>query len=321
MSGGIIQMTRLGSHGRFANQLFQYTFLRVYAKMHNLDVQIPSWCGRHIYGLKDYPVSITLPIANERNGGSHLEQGVPPVSDEYVNKDWAGYGQYHTSWYAPHCEFIRDLYQPTERLGRRLRPALGRFAGRTSVGIHLRRGDYGRSIFYVTPVRWYLDWLEQNWDRLDDPILFIATEDRTLVEEFADYNPVIAEDMGVSLSDQPMEDTTYLDPDLESHDPVAMDFYPDFWLLQHVNIMLTPNSTFSFFAAMLNTELQEFWRSSLPQLGFESLDPWNAYPLTHDKAEDFRDVPGVCLDETKYWRRVGKNRYQEKFTQFTGVPK
>jgi hypothetical protein len=54
-----------------------------------------------------------------------------------------------------------------------------------------------------------------------------------------------------------------------------------------------------------------FWRSSLPQQKFVQEDPWDMYPLTHNKAEDYRHVPGVCLDETPYWRRNPDGSFEE----------
>jgi len=312
MSDRVITMRRLGTHGRFANQLFQYAFLHAYAEPRGLEVQIPSWAGKHLFGLHDSPVSVKLPQVVEKAGDDGYS--IPPVGDELVNKDWAGYGQFHTSWYATAKQHFHVPFQPIHGVRNRIKPALDalRSRGKTIVGIHLRRGDYGRSLFYVTPVSWYLDWLAKHWGRLDNPVLFIATEDASLATEFAGYNPCLTEDLGINLQDVPLANCTYLPPDLQDHDPRAMDFYPDFWLLQHSNILLIPNSSFSFVAAMLNKNLQELWRSDLPTATFHKIDPWNSHPLLQDKAEDYKHIPGVCLDETKYWVRTGTNKFREK---------
>ena len=52
----VIIMSSLGKNGRFANQVFQYAFLRIYAKMHNLRVENTSvdrpgfiWAQRSLY--------------------------------------------------------------------------------------------------------------------------------------------------------------------------------------------------------------------------------------------------------------------------------
>lgn len=45
-----VTMRTLGQNGRFANQLFQYAFLRFYAREHGLDVQVPAWEGKKLGG-------------------------------------------------------------------------------------------------------------------------------------------------------------------------------------------------------------------------------------------------------------------------------
>lgn len=311
MSGGVISMRKFGTMGRFANQLFQYSFLHIYAEKHHLEVQIPAWVGNHLFDLNDNPISTRLPEATERTEG---DWPVPPYGTEFVNHDWRGYGQFHTSWYRPYVTQMRTWFYPARLVLSRLEPMLTRLKslGTISVGIHLRRGDYGRSIFYVTPEQWYLDWLKTHWGLLDDPVLFIATEDAGLVEAFAKYHPVTVESLGISLSKSPMKDFHYLGPDQRSENCRALDFYPDFWILSQCDILLIPNSTFSFFPAMLNPRLCELWRSSLDCAGFVRIDPWDSHPLTYDKAEQYRHVPGVCLDETNYWRRLPNNTFKEK---------
>jgi len=236
-----------------------------------------------------------------------LTQGIPPNGDELVGHDFCGYGQYHTRFFRRYMCFFRRLYQPVQSIYNRLQPAVDRLrgSGATVIGLHLRRGDYGRMIFYVTPVEWYRDWLQKHWGEFDNPVLFVAAEDRALVDAFTKYNPVTAESLGTELSTSPHANYGYLGPDRRLRDPWQMDFYPDFYLLSKCNVLLMPNSTFSFVAAMLADRLRRCYRSSLPSQGFVEVDPWNAAPLTHDLAEDWRHVPGVCLDETAYWRRNG----------------
>jgi hypothetical protein len=151
-------------------------------------------------------------------------------------------------------------------------------------------------------------WLEENWARFKNPVLFIATETPSLVDEFADYSPVTANTLGVDLKKEPLRHYSYLDRDKRVREPWQMDFFPDWYLLSQCNVLVTPNSTFSFTAGMVSDNLQEFWRSSLPPVsspsGFEKLDIWNTVPLTHDRAEDYRHLEGVCLDETPYWKRL-----------------
>lgn len=293
-----ITMSKLGQYGRFGNQLFQYMFLRTYGKKHDLTVQTAPWLGETLYRIAPEPVTHHLPAYQERSTDGTIYTPKAPEGEDVVGRDFLGYAQYHTAYYWPDREFIWKLFQPRPSTTERLAPAVAelRALGRTRIGLHLRRGDYGRLVHYITPVSWYLKWLEENWARFDRPVLFIATEDRSLVDEFKDYSPVTTDDLDVDLSANPIPHVTYLDADLQKPEPHLMDFFPDFWLLQHCEVLVTPNSTFSFVAGMLSRRLKEFWRSDLPTQTFVELDPWDAHPLTHDKAEDFRDVPGVCLE-------------------------
>ena len=297
-----ISMALLGKYGRFGNQLFQYAFLRTYAEQYNLTVQTAPWVGEDLFGISPAPVTVPLPPYEERTIEGSIYLPIPPIDDEVVGRDFQGYAQHHTSYYRQHRHFIQGLYQPTATLRSQLQPALDRLRnlGKTRVGIHLRRGDYGRLIHYITPVQWYLDWLHEHWHTLEDPVLFIATEDRSLAKGFSDFDPVLAEDLGVNLKKDPLPAYTYLDFDMQAREPHQMDFYPDFWLLQNCEVLVTPNSTFSFMAGMLNPHLKQFYRSHLPTQTFVQLDPWDADPLTNDRVEDYPHVHGISVQANSY---------------------
>jgi hypothetical protein len=132
------------------------------------------------------------------------------------------------------------LFTPTLEIQKRMEPAVRelREGEATPIGLHLRRGDTGRDIFYFTPNEWYLAWLEEHWDRFDRPRLFVATEDR-----YALYN--------------------YLPYDLRNPTAQSMDWFPDWYLLTQCDALVFGESTFSFSAAMMNTKVQECWQSRL----------------------------------------------------------
>ena len=292
----VITMRRFGQFGRWGNQLLQYAFLKLYSEEHDCELQLPPWAGNDLLCAKEPPVTCDLPEWKEptiRN--SHLHQGMPPEHDELVNKDFAGYAQYHTSWFAKWKTRFRQLFRARVKHHEPLRDDRD-----TWIGVHLRRGDYGQLCFYITPVEWYFRKLEELWPTVKRPRLFIATEDKSLVQEFADYNPVTAEDLGVVLHDKPLENYPYLKRDLQVRDPSQLDFYPDFSLLTQCQVMLAPNSTFSFVAAMLSRNVI-FYRSHMPTQSFRREDPWHAYPLQHDSVEDYPDIPGVRCTTNPYW--------------------
>ncbi|KKL95892.1 hypothetical protein LCGC14_1850020 [marine sediment metagenome] len=304
MSSNLITMSLLGKYGRFGNQLFQYAFLQTYARTWGLEVQTAPWVGEDLFGLPSRPVTVKLPAYEERHDNTHgIYKPLLPVSDEASGHDFCGYAQYHTSYYSSFLAIIRNLFWPRKEVLDRLAPALVKFQdmGRTRIGIHIRRGDYGRLIHYITPVAWYKQWLTEHWQAFDDPVLFMATEDRALAKEFAEYSPVLAEDLGINLKTEPLPSYTYLHHDMKTRDPHQMDFYPDFWLLQNCEVIAAGNSTFSFVAAMLNVNLQQFWRSHLPTQSFVRVDPWDAHPLTWDRVEDYPHVSGIASKDNPYW--------------------
>ncbi|HEY9836058.1 MAG TPA: hypothetical protein V6D27_04120, partial [Vampirovibrionales bacterium] len=147
--------------------------------------------------------------------------------------------------------------------------------GKTIVGLHIRLKDYGFSYFFIAPLIWYKTWLAQIWDSLEKPVLFIASDEvEKVLPYFAEYQPVTAKSLGADL-------------------PKA-EFYPDFYLLSHCDILAISNSTFSFVASMLNRRGTCFMR---PQLSAQSLipyDPWNSEPILHD-AKVLRKYEPACL--------------------------
>ena len=290
-----ITMRKFGKYGRFANQLFQYSFLRIYADKHNLEMQIPPWIGEDLFGLKTPLVTEMLTHRLEERDDTKHSPVNPPKSDEFVNHDFEGYGQFHTSWYRPYQAEMREWFRPVSVIQDRMNNGLARLreAGTTPIGLHLRRGDYGQLYFYTTPIKWCTDWLDANWPRLDNPVLFIATEDPSLAKDFAKYEPLLVEDLGVSLTDTPYRHFQYLAEDSSNPTKTSMDFYPDFYFLTQCKILLLSNSTFGFAAAMLNHGLQECWRPVLPEGGFVQVDPWNDDVLRHDLVTDYPNIEGL----------------------------
>lgn len=309
-----VTMSQLGQHGRFGNQLFQYAFLRIYARRHGLQLQTAPWVGEDMFGIPPSPVTVELPPWTERVDEDRQPfTNPPPPGRELCGRDFRGYAQYHTNFYAPHRKFIRKLYRPADHLYERMAGPVRRLRemGDTIIGIHLRRGDYGRLEFYVTPTDWYHGWLAENWARFKNPVLFIATETPGLVDEFAYAFPVTTDKLGVDLKQDPLPHYPYLAYDKRVREPWQMDFFPDWYLLSQCDVLVTPNSSFSFTAGMVSDNLKEFWRSSLPLGAFEKLGIWNTVPLTHDRAEDYRHLPGVCLDKTAYWERLPDGTFRE----------
>jgi hypothetical protein len=280
-AGGTITNSLLGGMGYYGNQLFQYAFLKTYAAAHDLHVECPPWIGNYLFAADDPPISRVLPVVEDVG-----DQLIPQSKEVFRNCDFRGYFQYRTSYYAPYRDLIRSLFQPRPEIRDLVKAGWQRVAqqGRTVVGLHLRRNDFGQGFVYITPSSWYLRWLEEIWPQLADPVLFIASDEPAKVlRDFKAYRPLSGREMQVGLPKAP--------------------YYPDFYALTQCDLLAIPNSTFSFAAAMLNSRLQKSVRSILPLQSFVEFDPWDDDPLHRQfNAEDFKHIPGVAM--TRYGRCV-----------------
>ncbi len=260
-------MSSLGRNGRFGNQVFQYAFLRLYTQKHGLAYRVPQWIGQELFGHRDDPIGdLRLPLFYDQVGESTvLDRQAQPV----VNVDVCGYFQYHTSYYAPHKKQFRGFFQPVPAIAEPLREAMGRLrqGGRTIVAIHVRRGDFAGGIHYAAPIAWYQQWLEQNWKRWTNPLLYVATDEpQKVMGSLREYHPVDESAMKVQVPHAP--------------------YYVDYYALTQADALAISNSSFSFSAAMLNETAREFVRPSRSAGRLVSFDPWDSEPMM---AEDGRD--------------------------------
>lgn len=297
-----ITMSSLGTMGQWGNQVCQYAFVRTYAVDYHLEYQVPPWGGQYLFGFDDPPITKKLPSAQERTpeGPPHMRGiGVPfsPRGDEYVNRDFVGWAQYPTAYYQNHQGFIKSLYdQPAEPQRSRVVAAADKLQtrGKTLIGLHLRRGDSGRKIFPLTPIEWCLRWLYCHWSRFPSPVLFISTEDQSLLRWFQHYGPVTPEDLGITLLAAPYPKYHYphgIDPGKAR----TLDFFPDWYLLQQCDVLLLSDSSFSFTAAWTGNP-QEVWRMRLSLRDFEQIDPWNCRFCNMEHLDDHPGIPGTALD-------------------------
>ena len=252
-------MKTLGTNGRFANQLFQYAFLRFYAKRIGVNLETPAWEGQKIFGHAEPAISRDLPAAR-----IHGRADWAAICEAYPsgNVDFWGYFQ-ETAYYVDDKTFFRSLFIPC-RESELIRDwaAFAGERGRPVIGVHLRYGDYGYGNFYETPIGWVRDVLEQEWDGLDEPLLYVATDDHRAVKLLKRYNPVTWQYFSVEAYPA---------------------YYYDFWALSRVNHMLiASNSSFSFAAAMLNETCSTFMRPSLSAHKLIPFDPWISPVLLSD---------------------------------------
>jgi len=278
-----ITMTTFGRWGRWGNQILEVAFLDSYARRYDARLELPDSELRRRFLLPlCEPRGPALPPYHERYHGDALSEPVPPLGGNAVNHDFRGYGQYHTSWYtADEQTRLRKLFRMA------VPQSLWQYAedvrrdGRPLVGIHLRRGDYGRLIFPITPVSWYLAWLKRHWPTLERPRLVVASEQPELVDCFGEYEP------------EPLPSIT---------DMALTDALRDWYLLSQCDVVLSGNSTFAFTAAMTGRcQAGQYWRADLASERLEPTDPWDAWPILHQRQEDFPNVPGAWLASNPQW--------------------
>jgi len=252
-----LQMTTLGRRGRFGNQLLQYAYARIYADRHALELEVPDWIGRDLYGLDDpLPRTKLEPIDESQADFGAILRGVSPVA--LAGRDLSGYFAWDTRGWGEAAGEFRRLFRLRPALGEPLEAEFQRLTADTGtrVAIHLRRGDFGQGRFWVAPVAWYLDWLQTLWPRLDRPCLFLATDAPELEAAFAPFRPLLARDFRVEY-------------------PGAQ-FLVDHFVLSRAEHLAISNSSFSFSAALLNERLVGAVRPDPDARRLAPFAPWQA---------------------------------------------
>lgn len=301
-----ITMSGFGELGRWGNQLLQYIFMKSYVTNHNIaKIQVPGWVGAALFGLSDDPVRRALPSAVEFRGtlanstfttelidyvkkassGYDVPELTPDVLSESAgggrapkNVDMWGWFQWHTSFFAPFKTVIQKCLTPVSALSEELGTTFNRSVRnrggkrRTVVGLHMRLGDYqniaASSFGYCAPTSWYLRWLERIWPTIENPVLFVASDDiQAVLRDFAHYEPLTADSIGLKVP--------------ESMSGLKAGFFPDWYALTQCDVLAISNSTFSFTACMMNQRPEaRFFRAHYNGC-MEEIDPWNADPVVH----------------------------------------
>lgn len=261
-SRGKVVMSRLGTLGRFANQLFQYAYVKLYALRHGLTPGFPRWEGAELYGLDD---PACAPLPEVRFGAfDESDRVLWKLNNPPIDIDLRGYFQEIPACWARHRTLLRRMFQ----LPRARRTAIddwhAQLTGnghRTLVAIHVRRGDY-RDVqvpsfpwFRLVPEDWYLDWLRAIWPSLRDPILFVATDEPDVIRPaFREFEQAEAT-LPASAASLP-------------------DHVREFEVLRCADVLAICNSSFSRMAAILANSRQRCFIPAFDQRKFVRYEPW-----------------------------------------------
>lgn len=263
----VITMSTLGHNGRFANQLFQYMFLRLVARRQGALVQTPAWVGQELFGFDEPAPLRALPewrepierlSATEAFRDCEWVRHFRVADPDFRSVDYWGYFMEHTSDLAPDKDYIRSLFQFVPSFETTAAQRLDKLRARRPriLAVHLRRGDYGYGYFFRAPCIWYEQWLSLSGFKPSEWIVYVCSEDPAPYRNrFVGYMTADAGDLGGSS---------------------VTAAYLDFYVLTQADYVLVANSSFSFMAAMLNEKSLGFARPCAERQKFIPFDPWNA---------------------------------------------
>jgi hypothetical protein len=309
-----VTMTTLGKIGRFGDQILQYSFLRIYANVHGLDVETPDWDGRLLFALndticsKDYYVDLNrklrlgtdamLPVILDYLGvdwknafGLLIRKYKVPVLDiavEFIkgndilagNKgppcmDLFGWFQFHTSYYASHKTFLRSLFHPVKVVEDTLLEAWGRVKSKGNTIIGIHLRRGDRMNIPLNTCEWIAP---VQW-YLQWLETHWHTFDRPVLFLASDS---IDKVKGYFSNYRPVTTSSLLQdfPNIRCGELNKIPaYYPDFYFLSLCDIVAISNSMFSFTASMLNERGRTFVRPNLGTRGLIPFDPWNSKPI------------------------------------------
>lgn len=263
-SRGHVAMPTLLDGAGFANQLWRYACVKLYAMRHALTPALPVWEGNHRFGLLDqssegfaFPRIAYPGFAADDRELWDLEE--PPIDIEL-----AGYFQEIPECWRKHRELLRHMFQPAPvevQAAEAWRDAVTDGGRRTLVVISIRRGDYHRfqfesfPWFRIVPEEWYLNWLRSVWPTLNDPVLFVASDETDkMLPVFREFHPIQA-------------NSETIDPQLPHH-------ISDFEVMRRADYLAICNSSFPRFAAILAPSRQKCFIPSFETQSFRPYEPW-----------------------------------------------
>ncbi|NEQ38769.1 MAG: FkbM family methyltransferase [Okeania sp. SIO3I5] len=255
----VVSMSTLGKNTGLGNQIFQYAFLKIYAQENGLSVETPKWVGQELFGHKDGGISEDLPVVVENNNEIFSGNG-----EIWKNVDIQGEFLYHTSYYVTQKEYFCSLFQPVAEIEAQVKIAWEKLRsfGKTIIGLHLQLPSDENNNSVVVPSEWYEIWLHGLWETLEEPVLFIASDN---LEEiplvyFSEYNPITVRDLEVEVN-------------LE---------YLNFFLLSKCDFVAISNTAFAFASCLLNETGKYFFRPHCPTAKLIPFEPWNSLPVFRD---------------------------------------
>ena len=277
-----VQMSTLGSNGRFGNQIFQYFFLKILELEIGVEIRYPTWNGAHLFKIPPTPNGVHI-------NASLFEDGYPEFSarstlDLEIEKvrffmkknpldpiDLIGFYQFNTIFYKKYKNLFQNIFSFNQSLSNMVNPIIHKFKkeNKSIVAIHVRRGDYlveqrKSPLFWCHSLESIVSSVNQCSEiSISNVVFYLASDETALVAQelhALGIDCVCAHDLFRGLSDIGC---------------LAIDFY----MLANAEVLLISNSSFSFAASMLNDSAKAFFRPSPKGGSLFTYDPWNSPAL------------------------------------------
>lgn len=295
-SRGHVTMTTFLDGAGFANQLWRYACVKLYALRHGLTPALPAWQGNQLFGLEDPSCAgLNFPRISYP-GFADDDRELWDQDDPPINVDLAGYFQEIPECWRNHRALLRRMFQLSPEHMQAIdawRAAVTDGGRRTLVAISVRRGDYYKfqtpnlPWFRIVPEEWYLDWLRTIWPTLRDPVLFVASDEPDrVVPVFHEFEPIPASFPGIAA-------------ELPHH-------VSDFEVLRRADYLAICNSSFPRLAAILASSSQQCFLPSFETQSFVPYQPWidpafwrrfaNTWSRINLGAEPERSAPAVSIE-------------------------
>lgn len=279
----LIQMSTLGSNGGFANQIFQYFFLKLVEKELKHEIRYPFWLGAHIFRIPPSPDG--LPIRDGSIFQKHYTPNSTPEmelaylddllkNDSREAVDLIGFFQYNTNYLQKYKKLFLEIFSIQQELIQLVHSFLQRIGldVKDMIAVHVRRGDYltltESPLFWCHSTKSIVSSLnEYQLLNSKKKFIFLASDDiHTVSKELSAENihPITSYDLHQDLND-------------------VQRVIVDFVCLALANNLLISNSSFSFTASMLNQNSKLFLRPDPHLDKFSQFDPWNS-PILLNKS-------------------------------------
>ena len=257
--------------GRFGNQLFKFFFLKIVQKEFNCEIQYPDWLGNIAFNIPSKNITILaedtiiIPAINDYSLSNVLELIRQKNNSGAHTIVLRGFFQFHTREYLKYKDLFYDTFQPNDFLFNQIEFMLDKIDINNTISIHIRRGDYlnydNNNLFWVTS-------MQSIFESLED--IKISTKGESLVY-------ICSDDLKYCTSEFLNKNISHITcNNLFHYQEESVKILVDFILMTISNVNIISNSSFSFFASMLNKKSKIFLRPSPVKNILIPYDPWNS---------------------------------------------